>query len=223
MDTADLPAGHPSGSVPLVAAAKKAGAKAGKAAKQEVMEINDLETMKVLTDPTRLAILESLGQPASVTEIAERLDVPRTRLYHHIKLLEEHGIIRVADTRQKGALSEKLYEATADSYAPGAQLLESEDAGERAEAIVTGILDATREDLRRSIVKFAFTPELKERKQMVLNRGMARLTLDEAEALAEEMLEVWSRYNKLHEIDEEPEGTRIYANTWLFYPSSRFG
>ncbi|MGI9647591.1 MAG: ArsR/SmtB family transcription factor [Acidimicrobiia bacterium] len=201
-------------------APKKTSAKKA-AAKLEVMQISDLETMKVLTDPNRLAILESLRRPASVTEIAERLDVPRTRLYHHIKLLEEHEIIRVAGTRQKGALAEKLYETTADSYAPGPELLESEDAGKRAEAIVTGILDTTREDLKRSIVKYGLQPDEVERKQIVLNRGMARLTPDEAKALVDEMLELWKRYGKLNDVNEEAEGTRLYANTWLFYPSSR--
>lgn len=205
------------------ATGKKSGAKTTKSTKLEVMEVNDLETMKVVTDPSRLAILESLHRPASVTEIAEFLDVPRTRLYHHIKLLEEHGIIRVSETRQKGALSEKLYEATADSYAPGPELLESEDAGERAEAIVTGILDATREDLRRSIVKYGIQPDEVERKQIALSRGMARLTREEAEALVEEIVEVWNRYNKLHDVMDEAEDTRLYATTWLLYPSSRTG
>jgi len=201
--------------------ATKKATKKDKAKKLSVMEVNDLATMKVLTDPTRLAILESIQPTASVTEIAERLDVPRTRLYHHIKLLVEHGIIRVSDTRKKGALSEKVYEATADSFVPGPDLLESEDAGERAEAIVTGILDATREDLKRSIVKYGFQPDADEPKQIALNRSLAQLTPPEAEQLVKDMTEVWDRYNKLREVGDDSEDSRLYALTWLLYPSSR--
>ena len=204
-------------------AAKKGAAKKGAAKREGVMEINDLGTMKVLTDPTRLAILESISDPSSVTEIAERLDVPRTRLYHHIKLLTDHNLIKVSQTRKKGALSEKLYEPTADSYAPGPDLLESEDAAERADAIVAGVLDTTREDLRRSIVKFGDELQRDGRQSMTLNRSLARLSLEESEELVEEMTKVWDRFRKLHDPEVKTEDTKLYAMTWLFYPSSRDG
>ena len=198
-------------------AAKKAQKKA------EVLEINDLETMKLLTHPARLAIIEVLGDPRSVKEIAETLDVPRTRLYHHIKLLEEHGIIHVASTRKKGALDEKLYETSARSFTPGSELLESDDRPERVEAIVSAVLDSTREDLRRSLLQQFETEQEDEPEQTSLTRSIARLKPTEAEKFINEMNKLIEKYGHMHPDGEQSEDTRLYALTLVFYPSSRSG
>jgi DNA-binding transcriptional ArsR family regulator len=187
----------------------------------ERMEINDLETLKIITDPTRLSIIEALSVPRSVTEIAESLEVPRTRLYHHIKLLEGHGLIRVASTRKKGALAEKLYEPSARSFTPGEALLESEDGPERVEAIVTAVLDSTREDLRRSLLKHWVDHQPGEPEETSLVRAMVRLQPKEADKLIKELTALMDRYRNLHPKDEESDQTRTYALTLLFYPSSR--
>ena len=187
------------------------------------LQINDLETLKIITDPNRLAILETLHDPSTVTEIAERLGVPRTRLYHHIKLLEERGLIRVASTRKKGAMDEKVYEPAADSFEPGPDLLESGDPTERVEAAVAGILDTTREDLRKSLLTHWSKDRSSQPKEIGLNRAMARLTPEEAERFIEEFYELTIKYGSLHDDDESEGGedVKLYAHTWVFYPSSR--
>ena len=53
----------------------------------ETFQIDDVETLRLIVDETRVDNIELLGQPPSVAEIAERMGVPRTRLYHHFKLL----------------------------------------------------------------------------------------------------------------------------------------
>lgn len=190
-------------------------------AKLEQLEINDLETLKIITEPTRLAILEAVHDPCSVTEIAGRLGVPRTRLYHHINLLEEHGLIRQVSTRKKGALEEKVYEAAADSFAPGPDLLQSEDKTERVEAIVTGILDATREDLRLSLIENWADDDADRPKQTSLHRGLLWLSPEEGERFLEQVMSLFEEYAKLHEDGRAEEGLRLFAHTWAFYPSSR--
>ena len=191
--------------------------------KVEVLEINDLETMKMLTHSTRLAIIEVLGDPRSVTEIAEALEVPRTRLYHHIKLLEERGIIHVASTRKKGALDEKLYETSARSFTPGAELLESDNRPERVEAIVSAVLDSTREDLRRSLLQQLEEQRADEPEQTSLTRSLARLKPKEAAQLIKELNKLIEKYGHMHPEADESEETRLYALTLVFYPSSRSG
>ena len=55
--------------------------------------VKDLETMKVVTHPLRLQILEYLlAQPRTVKEIAEEIGTTPTKLYYHINLLEKHGM-----------------------------------------------------------------------------------------------------------------------------------
>lgn len=122
--------------------------------------IEDLETLKILTDPLRVRILRSLGHKArSVKETAERLDMPQAKLYYHINLMEKHGLIQVVDTRVVSGIIEKLYAVTARMYRPGAGLLTAVDPAPVAEetknmaTMVTGIMEAAREDLQNSLRK----------------------------------------------------------------------
>lgn len=78
--------------------------------------VEDLDTLRVLTDPLRLAILRVIMKDAhvkprlmTVKEIAEELDEPQTKLYRHIKQLESVGVIRDAETRLVSGIVEHRY------------------------------------------------------------------------------------------------------------------
>ncbi len=79
-------------------------------------EITDVETLRIVADPTRLAILRVLMNDAqfsppvmSAKEIAARLSEPQTKLYRHLKQLEEAGLIQVAETRLVSGIVEQRY------------------------------------------------------------------------------------------------------------------
>ncbi|HEY3873640.1 MAG TPA: helix-turn-helix domain-containing protein [Actinocrinis sp.] len=76
--------------------------------------VKDLATLRVLADPLRLAILGAFGDgrrehPMTVKEIAERIDEGPTKLYRHIKQLEDAGLLAVAGTRLVSGILEKSY------------------------------------------------------------------------------------------------------------------
>ena len=78
--------------------------------------VRDLETLKVLTDPTRVSILRvlmdsprSAPKVRSVKELAEELGEPQTKLYRHIKQLEARDLIHVAETRLVSGIVEHRY------------------------------------------------------------------------------------------------------------------
>ena len=87
------------------------------------MVIKDLETLKVLTEPLRLQILELMAKPCTVKLVAKSLDMPPTKLYYHVSQLEEHGIIRVVATRVVSGIIEKQYQVTAKSFSIDRSLL----------------------------------------------------------------------------------------------------
>ncbi|WP_371497813.1 helix-turn-helix domain-containing protein [Kitasatospora sp. NBC_00374] len=76
-------------------------------------EIKDVATLKALADPVRLAILNALYKrepsPLSVKEIAAELGDTPTKLYRHIKQLEQVGLIMVAETRLVSGIVESRY------------------------------------------------------------------------------------------------------------------
>ena len=129
----------------------------------------------------------------------------------------------MASTRKKGALEEKLYETSARSFTPGAELLESDNRPERVEAIVSAVLDSTREDLRRSLLQQLEEQRADEPEQTSLTRSLARLKPKEAAQLIKELNKLIEKYGRLHPEADESEETRLYALTLVFYPSSRSG
>jgi predicted ArsR family transcriptional regulator len=67
-------------------------------------------------DPVRSRLLAELSQPASAAALAARLGIPRQKINYHLRALEAHGLVRVAQTRRWGGITERLLEATAATY-----------------------------------------------------------------------------------------------------------
>jgi DNA-binding transcriptional ArsR family regulator len=90
-------------------------------------------------DPVRSQLLAELAEPASAATLAHRLDIPRQKLNYHLRALEAHGLLEVAETRKWGGLTERLLVATASSYmvsptALGAVAADPERAADRLSA-----------------------------------------------------------------------------------------
>ena len=84
---------------------------------EPVYTIRDLEQLKVLADPLRVAIIHHLHQrPMTTAQLAELLGHPLNRLYYHVTELERLGLVRVVETRQKGNLVEKYYQPVAEFF-----------------------------------------------------------------------------------------------------------
>jgi DNA-binding transcriptional ArsR family regulator len=185
----------------------------------DVFWIDDTETFEILGDPRRMEIIELSMTPRSVTEMAEILGVPRTRLYHHINLLERAGIIAVASTRQSGAVTEKLYQATAHSFQPSEKLMETAQPREQALAVIGSIFSSTQADFVRAVEMglISFT-DRKERRRVSIGRQLLRLTpqrLHELIGRVEELLADFS------EDDESSEDAEAVGVLFLIHPSSR--
>ncbi|MGW4803352.1 helix-turn-helix domain-containing protein [Kitasatospora sp. NPDC004272] len=82
-------------------------------------EVTDVATLKALADPLRLAVLGVLmkrdPEPASVKEVAAELDEAPTKLYRHVKQLEQAGLVYVAETRLVSGIVESRYRSAQHS------------------------------------------------------------------------------------------------------------
>jgi DNA-binding transcriptional ArsR family regulator len=67
-------------------------------------------------EPVRSRLLSELAEPASAATLAGRLGIPRQKINYHLHALESHGLVRVAEKRRWGGLTERLLVATAASY-----------------------------------------------------------------------------------------------------------
>src|SRR5262245_34898277 len=185
---------------------------------RDVFVIKDLDTLRVVAEPTRVAIIELLTEPRSVTELAEALGVPRTRLYHHIDLLLSHGLIQVVEERTARAQTERVYRLTARTYRPSARLLSTGDLEERLDAISTLFFDASKSDFRRAVKSGeASLDEPKGRRHLKLGRSVVHLSPVKAE---EFIAEIAALADRLDDADEKSPDARPYSFTWAFYPAS---
>ena len=78
--------------------------------------IEDAEAAASALDPIRSRILAELSEPASAAALAGRLGLARQKVNYHLRALEENGLVRVAEKRKWGGLTERLLVATAASY-----------------------------------------------------------------------------------------------------------
>jgi DNA-binding transcriptional ArsR family regulator len=121
--------------------------------------ISDVETLKALSDPVRLRILETMVQTAdedwTVKRLAMALGVGPTKLYHHVAVLEEHEFIRVSGKRVVSGIIETRYRIAQLSVRLDRALISgSGPADETAAAldeVLRSIFDTAREDVARAL------------------------------------------------------------------------
>ncbi|MBN8941204.1 MAG: helix-turn-helix domain-containing protein [Rhizobiales bacterium] len=78
--------------------------------------ITDPAAAGVALEPVRSRLLAELAEPASAAALAQRVGMARQKVNYHLRALEAHKLVRVAEERQWGGLTERLLVATARSY-----------------------------------------------------------------------------------------------------------
>ncbi|ONI90546.1 transcriptional regulator [Saccharothrix sp. ALI-22-I] len=78
--------------------------------------IEDPATAEVSLDPVRARLLAELAEPGSATMLAAKIGLPRQKVNYHLRALEQHGLVELAEERRKGNMTERIMRATAASY-----------------------------------------------------------------------------------------------------------
>ena len=88
----------------------------------DIQVIDDAASATVALEPTRNRLLSELAAPASAATLATRIGLARQKVNYHLRALEAHGLVELAEERKWGGLTERLLVATAASYvvSPGA-------------------------------------------------------------------------------------------------------
>ena len=75
----------------------------------ESLETDDPAVLAALYDPIRYRIFRALERPCSIAELSDEVGRPANRLYYHVRLLAEAGLVRQVGTRPKGRHTERIY------------------------------------------------------------------------------------------------------------------
>ncbi len=78
--------------------------------------IDDPATAVAALEPIRNRLLSELAEPASAATLAARVGLGRQKVNYHLRALETHGLVQVAEERKWGGLTERLMVASAASY-----------------------------------------------------------------------------------------------------------
>lgn len=82
----------------------------------DIQVIDDPAAATVALEPVRNRLLSELVQPASAATLATRVGLARQKVNYHLNTLEAHGLVKLAQERKWGGLTERLLVATAASY-----------------------------------------------------------------------------------------------------------
>jgi DNA-binding transcriptional ArsR family regulator len=178
----------------------------------EVRTIARVEELKALSDPTRLAILETLMAAGpelpvmSVKQLAEVLGEPQTKLYRHVRQLESVGLIRVAASRMVSGILEQRYQAAQrDLHLASRSMQEHTD---ETEAIARAVLDRFRDGFfsayRASHPPGSSSPGGDDRKASMMNAA-ARLPAARAAEVRARLAEVLAYFNEPDSDDPDAE------------------
>lgn len=139
----------------------------------DVQVIEDPAAATVALEPVRSRLLSELAQPASAAALASRLGLPRQKVNYHLRALETHGLVREAERRRWGGLTERLLVSTASSYvvSPGAMGPVAADPGRTADRLSASYLIALAARIIREVGTFV-------RRSEELDKRLPTLSID---------------------------------------------
>jgi DNA-binding transcriptional ArsR family regulator len=74
----------------------------------DVRVLADAAAVEVALDPIRASILAALSEPGSATTVAAAVGLTRQKVNYHLKALEAHGLVELAEERVWGGITERF-------------------------------------------------------------------------------------------------------------------
>jgi DNA-binding transcriptional ArsR family regulator len=120
---------------------------------EDIAVIDQPAAATVALDPVRSRLLAELATPASAATLAARVGLARQKVNYHLRALEAHGLVEVAETRKWGGLTERLMVASAASYvvSPSALGPVAADPGRTADRLSASYLIALAARIVRDV------------------------------------------------------------------------
>lgn len=161
--------------------------------------ISDVETLRALSDPLRLRILEVMtatpDETYTVKKLASILGTSQTRLYHHVNQLAERDLIVVAGQRVVSGIIETSYRVGQLNVRLDRRLLAA-DASTMHDTLST-IFDGARDDIERGLRAGTITTaeDARPESKLLLARGLARLSPERAADLRARLVALFDEFS----------------------------
>ena len=70
--------------------------------------LDEPERLRAALSPLRRELLERLREPASATEVAKAMGIPRQRVNYHLRELESAGLLELVEERPRRGFTERV-------------------------------------------------------------------------------------------------------------------
>ncbi len=174
----------------------------------ELYKLESVEQLRTAADPLRLRIIEALSQQAmTATQLGEALGLPANKVHYHVRELERVGLVKLAETREKGGILEKYYRLVAHSLEVPKTLLRSVPPDESIAAmseVLQSIVDNFMRDVSRVAHEQAWTEE-----PIALCNSEAWLTADEFRLVTKQLQAILKPYEERRNIAGEQQRTFV--------------
>jgi DNA-binding transcriptional ArsR family regulator len=184
--------------------------------------ISDVETIKALSDPLRLRILEAMttghDETFTVKRLAGILGVSQTKLYHHVNQLVERDLVRPAGQRVVSGIIETSYRIGQLQISLDRSLLAGDSAG--LHDVLTTVFDSARDDIERGLRDgtIRIGEDADPGTKLIVSKGLARLTPAQAVEFRARLVELIGSFDLAE--GASGEGAHPYGLVLGFYPIS---
>jgi DNA-binding transcriptional ArsR family regulator len=157
----------------------------------------------VALDPIRARLLAELVEPGSAATLATRVGLARQKVNYHLRALEAHGLVELAEERKRGGITERILRATAAHYvvSPGALGDSAADPDKAADRLSAGYLVALAGRVVREVGNLARRADAagKRLPTMAIDTEIRFRSADDRAAFADELtaavLDLAARYH----------------------------
>ncbi len=91
----------------------------------DVRVLADAAAVEMALDPIRASILDALTEPGSASTVAAAVGSTRQKVNYHLKALESHGLVELAEERTWGGITERFVRRTARHLVVAPDVLQS--------------------------------------------------------------------------------------------------
>lgn len=206
----------------------------------ERIEISSMETLKAVSDPFRLDILKYVGminrkgERCTVKQLSKLVGKPPTKLYYHVNMLEEHGLLVVGATQIVSGIIEKHYQVCAMNIGVSQDLMamnETEDRDEQIAQIVGSIEELMNNSLTnlKTSLQTIFEEATLEKEEGIPAREQVALdvrnnevvlTREQAEEYKQRLVEIHDQFSDLSDENQKSESdeTLYFGVTQMIVP-----
>jgi len=184
--------------------------------------ISDVETLKAISDPVRLRILETMVTAANeawtVKRLAAALGTNPTKLYHHINVLEERELIVVAGTRVVSGIIETSYRIAQLSLRLDRALLSGAGADVRNSVhdVLAVIFDSVRDEIERGLASGLIKSSDDPLSELLI-RGLTMLPIERVAELRKRLRALLEEFDVAGPDEVEP-GAVPFGYLLAIYP-----